>query len=152
MAILSTLCYLEKDGKYLMLLRNKKEHDLNEGKWIGVGGKFEENETAEECVIREVQEETGYTLTSFKMRGIVTFISGRAETEYMHLFTADGFTGTEIPCNEGELHWIDRDKVPELNLWEGDRIFLKLLAERDRYFSLKLIYDKEDRLLEKRLW
>ena len=152
MAILSTLCYLEKDGKYLMLLRNKKEHDLNEGKWIGVGGKFEENETAEECVIREVQEETGYTLTSFKMRGIVTFISGRAETEYMHLFTADGFTGTEIPCYEGELHWIDRDKVPELNLWEGDRIFLKLLAERDRYFSLKLIYDKEDRLLEKRLW
>ncbi|WP_139355516.1 NUDIX hydrolase [Oribacterium sp. C9] len=151
MAILTTLCYIENDEQYLMLHRTKKKNDLNEGKWIGVGGKFEKDESPEECLLREVREETGYTLTSWRYRGIVTFISGRAETEYMHLFTADGFTGNQVVCNEGELKWVDKKEVPELNVWPGDRIFLRLLLERDSFFSLKLVYDAEDRLLEAKL-
>ena len=148
MAILTTLCYIENDGRYLMLHRTKKQNDLNHAKWIGVGGKFEKDESPEECLLREVKEETGYTLTSWRCRGIVTFISERAESEYMHLFTADAFTGEQIECNEGELKWIDKKDVPDLNVWEGDRIFLKLLLERQDFFSLKLIYDAEDRLME----
>ncbi|OON86950.1 DNA mismatch repair protein MutT [Oribacterium sp. C9] len=151
LAILTTLCYIENDEQYLMLHRTKKKNDLNEGKWIGVGGKFEKDESPEECLLREVREETGYTLTSWRYRGIVTFISGRAETEYMHLFTADGFTGNQVVCNEGELKWVDKKEVPELNVWPGDRIFLRLLLERDSFFSLKLVYDAEDRLLEAKL-
>lgn len=151
MAILTTLCYIENDDQYLMLHRTKKKNDLNEGKWIGVGGKFEKDESPEECLLREVREETGYTLTSWRYRGIVTFISGRAETEYMHLFTADGFTGEQVVCNEGELKWVNKKDVPRLNVWPGDRIFLKLLLERDSFFSLKLVYDAEDRLLEVKL-
>ncbi|ETP73730.1 ADP-ribose pyrophosphatase [Lachnospiraceae bacterium JC7] len=151
MAILTTLCYIENDEQYLMLHRTKKKNDLNEGKWIGVGGKFEKDESPEECLLREVREETGYTLTSWRYRGIVTFISGRAETEYMHLFTADGFTGNQVVCNEGELKWIDKKEVSGLNVWPGDRIFLRLLLERDSFFSLKLVYDAEDRLLEAKL-
>ncbi|MBE6005336.1 MAG: 8-oxo-dGTP diphosphatase [Lachnospiraceae bacterium] len=148
MAILTTLCYIEKDDRYLMLHRIKKENDLNHAKWIGVGGKFEKDESPEECLLREVREETGYTLTSWRARGIVTFISGRAESEYMHLFTADGFTGEQIVCSEGELKWVNKKEVPDLNVWEGDRIFLRLLLEKEDYFSLKLIYDAEDRLIE----
>ncbi len=151
MAILTTLCYIENDEQYLMLHRTKKKNDLNEGKWIGVGGKFEKDESPEECLLREVREETGYTLTSWRYRGIVTFISGRAESEYMHLFTADGFTGEQTECNEGELKWISKADVPMLNVWPGDRIFLKLLLDREDFFSLKLVYDAEDRLLEAKL-
>lgn len=144
---LSTLCYIEKDGKYLMLHRTVKKNDVNKDKWIGVGGHFEEDECPEECLLREVKEETGYTLTSYKYRGIVTFISGNGVTEYMSLFTADGFEGTPIECDEGILEWVDKKDVPRLNLWEGDLIFLRLLEETDRFFSLKLVYDGADKLI-----
>ncbi len=141
MASLSTLCYLEQDGKYLMLHRTVKKNDVNKDKWIGVGGHFEKDESPEECLLREVREETGYTLTSYRYRGIVTFVSGDGVTEYMSLFTADGFTGEETACDEGELLWVDKKDVPKLNLWEGDRIFFRLLEEREDFFSLKLVYD-----------
>lgn len=145
---LSTLCYLEKDGKYLMLHRIKKKQDVNEGKWIGVGGHFEENESPEDCLLREVREETGYTLTDYRFRGLVTFISGNGVTEYMSLFTATGFMGEEIPCNEGELQWVAKEELLKLNLWEGDKIFLRLLKEEQPFFSLKLVYDGQDGLVE----
>ena len=148
MTSLSTLCYIEKDGKYLMLHRIKKKNDVNKDKWIGVGGHFEADETPEECVLREVKEETGYTLTSYKYRGLVTFISGNGVTEYMSLFTADGFEGEEIPCNEGTLEWVDKDKVNDLNIWEGDKIFFTLLNQGGPFFSLKLVYDGGDKLVE----
>lgn len=141
---LSTLCYIEKDGKYLMLHRTVKKNDVNKDKWIGVGGHFEKNESPEECLLREVREETGYTLTSWQYRGIVTFIYGEDTIEYMSLFTADGFTGTPISCNEGELEWVDKNTVYDLNLWEGDKIFLRLLDEGRPFFSLKLVYDTND--------
>ena len=143
---LSTLCYLEKDGQYLMLHRVKKKNDMNERKWIGVGGHFEDGESPEECVLREVKEETGYTLTSYQYRGVVTFVFAEEETEYMSLFTADGFTGEPIECNEGVLKWIDKKEVLNLNLWEGDKIFLKLLDEKIPFFSLKLVYSFEGEL------
>jgi 8-oxo-dGTP diphosphatase len=141
MASLSTLCYLERDGKYLMLHRTRKKKDVNKDKWIGVGGHFEKDESPEECLLREVREETGYTLTSYHFRGLVTFVSGDGVTEYMSLFTADGFTGQETACDEGELQWVDKKDIPRLNLWEGDRIFFRLLEERQDFFSLKLVYD-----------
>lgn len=144
---LSTLCYIEKDGKYLMLHRNAKKNDVNEGKWIGVGGHFEKDESPEECLLREVKEETGLTLTSYSYRAMVTFVSGNGVTEYMSLFTADGFEGEQIPCNEGELAWVDISRIEELNLWEGDLIFHQLLLERDTFFSLKLVYDGHDKLV-----
>ena len=140
-AALSTLCYLERDGKYLMLHRNVKEKDVNKDKWIGVGGHFEPDESPEECLLREVREETGYTLTSFRFRGIVTFVSGDGVTEYMHLFTADGFEGVPTACDEGELVWVEIGDIESLNIWEGDRIFLRLLREEGPFFSLKLVYD-----------
>ena len=136
-----TLCYIEKDGKYLMLHRTVKKKDVNKDKWIGVGGHFELGESPEECVCREVLEETGYRLTSYRFRGLVTFLSGDGVTEYMSLFTADGFEGEEIACDEGELEWVPIEKIGELNLWEGDKIFLRLLAEDAPFFSLKLVYD-----------
>jgi len=141
MTSLSTLCYLERDGKYLMLHRTVKKNDVNKEKWIGVGGHFEQDESPEECLLREVWEETGYTLTSYRYRGIVTFVSGDGVTEYMSLFTADGFTGEQIACDEGELEWVAKEDVYSLNIWEGDKIFFRLLEERDRFFSLKLVYD-----------
>ncbi len=144
---LSTLCYIEKDGKYLMLHRTVKEKDVNKDKWIGVGGHFEEDESPEECLLREVKEETGYTLTSYRYRGIVTFISGNGVTEYMSLFTADGFCGEQTECDEGQLEWVDIDKVEGLNIWEGDKIFLRLLRDSEEFFSLKLVYDGHDRLV-----
>lgn len=147
---LSTLCYIERDGAYLMLHRTKKEADVNAGKWIGVGGHFEEGESPEECLLREVKEETGYTLTSYRFRGIITFIYKNV-VEYMNLFTADAFTGDPIPCDEGELKWVPKDDILNLNLWEGDRIFLKLLAEDAPFFSLKLVYDGNDNLIEQTL-
>ena len=141
---LTTLCYIEKDNKYLMLHRIKKENDINHDKWIGVGGKFEWGESPEECMLREVWEETGYTLTSWQYRGIITFVLGEDTVEYMSLFTADGFEGTPIDCNEGVLEWVEKDQIPELNLWEGDRIFFRLLEEQKEFFSLKLVYNKQD--------
>lgn len=139
----STLCYIEKDGKYLMLHRVKKENDANKDKWIGIGGKFEDKESPEDCVLRETKEETGLTLTSYKYRGIVTFVSDRWETEYMHLFTADGFSGELIDCDEGVLEWIDKEKLDAIPKWEGDKIFLRLLDEGGPFFSLKLRYRGE---------
>ena len=147
MTKLSTLCYIEQDGRYLMLHRTVKKNDVNKDKWIGVGGHFEEDESPEECLLREVMEETGYTLTSYQYRGIVTFISGNGVTEYMSLFTADGFEGEEAACDEGELRWVEKEKVYDLNIWEGDKIFLRLLDERKEFFSLKLVYDGHDRLV-----
>ncbi len=144
---LSTLCYIEKDRKYLMLHRTVKENDINKDKWIGVGGHFEADESPEECLIREVKEETGYTLTSYRYRGIVTFVSGNGITEYMSLFTADGFEGEETDCDEGELEWVDIDRIHELNIWEGDKIFFRLLEEECDFFSLKLVYDGQDHLV-----
>lgn len=146
MTRLSTLCYIEKDGKYLMLHRTVKENDINKDKWIGVGGHFEEGESPEECLLREVKEETGYTLTSYRYRGIVTFVSGKGQTEYMSLFTADEFEGEPVACDEGQLEWIDTGKVYDLDIWEGDRLFFRLLEEDVAFFSLKLIYDENDRL------
>ena len=137
---LTTLCYIEKDGKYLMLHRIKKKSDINQGKWIGVGGHFEEGESPEECLIREVQEETGLFLTQYAFRGIVTFATDVQQTEYMCLYTANAFEGELTACNEGELAWIDKEKIEELELWEGDRIFLRLLAAEAPFFSLKLRY------------
>ena len=141
---LTTLCYIEKDNKYLMLHRIKKENDINHDKWIGVGGKFEWGESPEECMLREVWEETGYTLTSWQYRGIITFVLGEDTVEYMSLFTADGFEGKPIDCNEGVLEWVEKDRISELNLWEGDRIFFRLLEEQKEFFSLKLVYNKQD--------
>ncbi len=137
---LSTLCYLEQGETYLMMYRNKKTNDNNQGKWIGIGGKFQEGETPEECMLREVKEETGYTLTRYFYRGLVTFVQDGQETEYMHLFTADRWKGTPIECTEGTLAWVNKKDVFQLNLWEGDRIFFRLLEERQNYFSLKLRY------------
>ena len=140
----TTLCYIQNEnGKTLLLHRIKKENDLNKDKWIGVGGKFEDKESPEDCLLREVKEETGLTLTSYKYRGIVTFISNEWETEYMHLFTADGFTGELIPCEEGTLEWVDNNSVHTLPTWEGDRIFLKLIKDNAPFFSLKLEYEGE---------
>ena len=145
---LTTLCYIEKDDKYLMLHRVKKENDCNKDKWIGVGGKFEEGESPEDCLLREVYEETGLTLTNYRFRGIVTFVSDEWEGEYMHLFTASEYEG-ELPenamrdCVEGELVWVPKRELESLNLWEGDKIFLRLLQEREAFFSLKLRYEGE---------
>ena len=135
----TTLCYIEQDGKYLMLHRVKK-NDINHDKWIGIGGKFEDKESPEDCALREVKEETGLTLTSYAYRGLVTFVSDQYETAYMHLFTADGFTGELIDCDEGTLEWVDKALVPTLPTWAGDRIFLDLLARDVPFFSLKLEY------------
>ena len=143
---MSTLCYIEKDNKYLMLHRVVKKNDVNKDKWIGVGGHFEYGESPEDCVLREVKEETGYTLTSFQYRGLVTFVFADVEMEYMSLFTADGFEGEPIPCNEGILEWVDIEDVWKLNLWEGDKIFFRLLDEKIPFFSLKLVYNLQGQL------
>lgn len=140
----TTLCYIEKDDCYLMLHRIAKKVDINKDKWIGVGGKFEDKESPEECLLREVEEETGYRLTSYRLRGIVTFVSDRWETEYMFLYTADGFEGDLLPCNEGTLEWVKKSELHRLNLWEGDKIFLDLIAKEAPFFSLKLSYEGDD--------
>ena len=135
----TTLCYIEKDNKYLML--HCKKQNLNNDKWLGVGGKFEDKESPEDCVLRETLEETGLTLTSYQYRGIITFVSDKYETEYMHLFTADKWTGEIKECDEGELVWVDKSKIASLPIWEGDKIFFKLLDEKNEFFSLKLCYE-----------
>ena len=139
----TTLCYLEREGKYLMLHRIKRENDLNHDKWIGIGGKFEEGESPEECVLRETAEETGLTLDSWSYRGIVTFVSDEWGTEYMHLFHSERFHGSVKECDEGVLEWIDKHELLEKELWEGDRIFLRLLEEERPFFSMKLCYEGE---------
>lgn len=126
-----------------MLHRTKKEQDENRDKWIGVGGKFEPGEMPEECLLREVWEETGLTLTKYQFRGIVTFVSDEWGTEYMHLFTADGYTGELHTCSEGELVWVPKSGIEDLNIWEGDKVFLRLLKETKDFFSLKLRYEGE---------
>lgn len=139
---LTTLCYIEQDDKYLMMHRVKKEKDLNKDKWVGVGGHFEEDESPEECLLREVKEETGLTLTSWRFRGIVTFLSNEwPEAEYMCLYTADGFEGDMATCDEGTLEWVEKSKVYDLPIWEGDKIFFRLLEEGRPFFSLKLRYE-----------
>lgn len=147
---LTTLCYIEKEDSYLMLHRIKKENDANHDKWIGVGGKFEADEMPEECLLREVREETGLTLTQYRFRGIVTFVSNEWETEYMHLFTADAYSGDLKACDEGELVWVPKTEIEQLNIWEGDKIFLRLLQENGGFFSLKLRYEGEN-LIETKL-
>ena len=146
---MTTLCYIENNDCYLMLHRTKKKKDVNKDKWIGVGGHAEGNETPQECLIREVKEETGLLLTSYKFRGLITFISDEYEAEMMCLFTADGYTGELITCDEGELEWVKKSDVPQLPTWEGDAQFLKLLLEDEkRFFAMKLRYEGE-RLVEK---
>lgn len=146
---MTTLCYIENNDCYLMLHRTKKKKDVNKDKWIGVGGHAEGNETPQECLIREVKEETGLLLTSYKFRGLITFISDEYEAEMMCLFTADGYTGELITCDEGELEQVKKSDVPQLPTWEGDAQFLKLLLEDEkRFFAMKLRYEGE-RLVEK---
>lgn len=143
----STLCYIVKDGKVLMLHRVKKKNDINHDKWIGIGGKFEPEETPEECILREAKEETGLTLTSWQCRGVVTFLQEGGEGEYMYLFTADDFTGELIECDEGDLQWVSLDFLDALPKWEGDQIFLDLLWQNAPFFLLTLRY-QGDRLVE----
>ena len=140
----TTLCYIEHGDEYLMLHRVKKENDINRDKWIGLGGKFEKDESPEECLLREVYEESGLRLTSWRYRGIVTFVNTVCPTEYMHLFTADEFEGKIGACDEGELEWIKKSELMRLTLWEGDRIFLRLLETDEPFFSLKLSYDGDE--------
>lgn len=143
----STLCYIVKDGKVLMLHRVKKKNDINHDKWIGIGGKFEPEEAPEECILREAKEETGLTLTSWRCRGVVTFLQEGGEGEYMYLFTADDFTGELIECDEGDLQWVSLEFLDALPTWEGDRIFLNLLWQDAPFFLLTLRY-QGDRLVE----
>lgn len=137
---MTTLCYLEQEDSYLLLHRTKKEKDINKDKWIGVGGHFEWGESPEDCLLREVEEETGLHLLRYSFRGIITFLCDDDEAEYMHLYTADQWSGTMHPCDEGELVWKKKSEIPQLNLWEGDKIFLRLLEEKHPFFSLKLTY------------
>ena len=144
----TTLCYITRGNDVLMLHRIKKKNDLNQDKWIGIGGKFEGQETPDECLLREAMEETGLTLTRWQCRGVVTFLTdGPWDGEFMYLFTADGFEGDLKECNEGDLQWVSRDFLDSLPKWEGDAIFLNLLWENAPFFLLKLRYEG-DRLAE----
>jgi len=145
----TTLCYIEREDAWLMLHRTKKKDDVNAGKWIGVGGKLEAAETPEECLLREIREETGLTVVNYRYRGMLTFLYSDKEPEYIYTYTAEAPDGAFIPCSEGELKWIPKSEVPELNLWEGDRYLIKyLLEDRKEPFSLKLCYDEKDELTE----
>ena len=138
----TTLCYITQGSRVLMLHRVKKEKDINKDKWIGIGGKFEQGETPDECLLREAKEETGLTLTSYRCRGIVTFLTENPQDgEYMYLFTADGFEGQLKECDEGVLQWVERDFMNRLPKWEGDQIFLDLLWQDAPFFLLKLRYE-----------
>ena len=139
----TTLCYITRGNDVLMLHRVKKKNDLNQDKWIGVGGKFEGEETPDECLLREAREETGLNLTSWRCRALVTFLSDVWEGEYMYLFTADGFEGTLKECDEGDLQWVSREFLDALPKWEGDKIFLELLWQDAPFFLLKLRYEGE---------
>ena len=143
--VLTTLCYLERDDAYLMLHRVKKKNDVNHDKWIGIGGKFEGVESPEEGLLREAKEETGLTLTDYRLRGIVTFISSEPwDAEYMFLYTATGWTGEMQECSEGTLEWVPKKDIEKLNLWEGDKLFFRLMEEDRDVFSLKLRYNKDE--------
>ena len=143
----TTLCYIEKEDSYLMMHRVKKVNDINKDKWVGVGGHFEEGESPEECLLREVYEETGLTLRNFRLRGIVTFSTDVYPTEYMFLYTADAYDGEIAECNEGNLEWVKKSDVYDLPIWEGDKLFFRLLEEEVPVFSLKLRYE-DDKLVE----
>lgn len=145
--IKTTLCYLEKDGCFLMLFRNKKEHDPCEGKWVGIGGKFEPGESSEDCLLREVREETGLSLTAYEARGVVHFLSDELPDEDMYLFLATGWEGELTSCSEGTLEWIPKEKVLALNLWEGDHLFLKPMLEGKKDIEITCRYEG-DRLAE----
>ena len=141
LAKITTLCYIRRENSYLMLYRNRKKNDENEGKWIGIGGKLEEGESPDECMLREVREETGLTVTDYVLKGVITFISDRWPDEYMMLYEASGFTGNlKEDCEEGRLEWIGFDRLLSLPLWEGDRIFLQKLIDGEDRISGKLIY------------
>ena len=142
----TTLCYIIKDDSCLMLHRTKKKNDQSHDKWLGIGGKFEDRESPEDCALREIKEETGLIVTGYKYRGIVTFVSDEWETEYMHLFTVTEFEGDIIECDEGDLEWIKKEDMLKLPMWEGDRIFLGLIASDAPFFTLKLEYI-QDRLM-----
>lgn len=145
--ILSTVCYLIQDNKVLMLHRNKKENDINEGKWIGVGGKIESGESPEECIIREVYEETGLTIKEPKLKAYITFPKlYYGQDEGMFLFTCHSFSGTLTECNEGTLAWIEKDQLLSLPLWQGDKYFFQWI-EQDDFFSAKMTY-KENQLID----
>ncbi len=141
---MTTLCYLEKDDNYLMLHRVSKKNDVNKDKWIGVGGHLEEGESPEECLCREVMEETGLTLHSWRFRGLVTFTQENYGTEYMCLYTSDDFSGSIKDCDEGVLEWVRKDRISELDLWKGDLIFFDLLVKEQPFFSLKLTYSGDE--------
>jgi len=155
--ILCTECYIQRckpldgqreDGQYgqtLMMYRNKKADDINQGKWVGIGGKFESGESPEQCLMREVQEETGLELTDYRLRGLVTFttVDGSADPMLIFVYTADGFTGELAPCDEGTLQWVDNDKIDDLNLWQGDRLFWKWMQTDERLFSARFTYNEE---------
>ena len=143
----STLCYVTRGNEVLMLHRVKKKNDINKDKWIGIGGKFEENESPDECLLREAMEETGLWLKSWQCRGIVTFLTETGFGEYMYLFTADEFEGDLKECDEGDLQWVSREFLNELSKWEGDQIFLDLLWQNAPFFLLTLRYD-HDTLVE----
>ena len=146
----TTVCYIEKDGKYLMIHRIKKKNDENHDKWIGIGGKLEEGESPYDCIVREVYEETGLTLINPKLRGIITFVSNEFGTQYMNLFCANEFSGTlnEV-CDEGVLEWIEKEKLYSMSIWEGDKIFFRLLDEGAPFFSLKLVYEGDELISHK---
>ena len=146
---ITTLCYIEKDECYLMLHRVKKAVDINKDKWIGIGGHLEEGESPEECLVRETREETGLELTDYSLRGVITFVTDRYPTEYMFLYTAAGFSGTLLSCDEGDLEWVPIKDVEKLPIWEGDKVFFRLLREQE-FFSLKLRYEGE-KLVETKL-
>ena len=141
---LTTLCYIEKDNQYLMLHRTKKENDQSHDKWLGIGGKLEQDESPEDCMKREIMEETGLTVTSFTFAGVITFVSDVWETEYMFLYVVDGFTGDMITCDEGDLQWVPKEEVMKLNLWEGDRIFINRLLNEEYGFSIRYVYEGDD--------
>ena len=145
---LTTLCYIEKNEKYLMLHRVLKKNDINKDKWIGLGGHFEKGESPEDCLLREVKEETGLILTAYQFRGIITFVfssQGKGtDTEYMCLYTADEYEGELISCSEGNLEWVNKKDIFSLNLWEGDKLFFRLLEEGRPFFSLKLVYQDDE--------
>ncbi len=146
--VLTTLCYIRREGKVLMLYRNKKKNDLNEGKWVGVGGKLEEGETPDEALLREVKEETGLTLTKWHLHGVVTFVSDTWDNEYMFLYTGEEFEGELLPsCREGTLSWIREEDVLSLPMWEGDKYFLEPLLAGEEHLDMKVRYEG-DRLVE----
>ena len=142
----TTLCYITQGDDVLMLHRVKKKNDINKDKWIGIGGKFEGEESPDECLLREAKEETGLTLTSWRCRGVVTFLCEGIEGEFMYLFTADGFEGALKDCDEGTLEWVSREKLDSLPKWEGDKIFLDLLWRDAPFFLLTLQY-RNDKLV-----